>query len=153
MSELTTYLRDMSRARRASRALKAKYGPTRVYSIHDVERYLERPKRHEPSLDRAAMVREQRNRRFLRMQQEQAAMLEAQGFRCYLCGDPFTSDDPPSRDHVYPRSKKGGDLGNILLAHDECNHAKGDRAPDECEKVALRRVNAILYADNLRGVG
>ena len=43
---------------------------------------------------------------------------------CYVCGKPFTEDDPRTRDHVPPRSVFRSDDRNwplILPAHERCN--------------------------------
>ena len=50
----------------------------------------------------------------------------------------------PSIDHVFPRSKGGGNYGNFLVMHGECNHAKADRLPTGCEMIWLAAVNARL---------
>ncbi len=68
---------------------------------------------------------------------------------CYVCGEPFTEDNPRTRDHVPPRSVFQSEDRNwplILPAHDRCNseysfsdeqaqglvalvHASGDGVP------------------------
>lgn len=49
--------------------------------------------------------------------------------RCYICGKPFTEDDPSELDHVIPladpeRGTHGA--GNIALAHRSCNRHKSN---------------------------
>ena len=146
---LREYLAGLSRTRRAVRALKAIHGETRVYSVLTLHRPIEKPSTVVRNAVgwRVAMIREQRNRRFLRAQENFASLLAAQDHVCYLCSDPFTRDDPPSRDHVHPRSRRGGEEGNILLAHDSCNGRKGDRLPTPRELRELARVNAKLALD------
>lgn len=62
--------------------------------------------------------------------------------RCYLCGfdmapqsEMFAHDATmPSLDHVIPKSKGGTNrLGNVALAHKQCNNRKADRVPTACE--------------------
>jgi hypothetical protein len=74
-----------------------------------------------------------------------------QHHRCYLCGDRFKHAPPRgrqsepkirTRDHVFPRRVRGGGDANILLAHDDCNQAKGDRWPYPCEVIYLAAVYA-----------
>lgn len=64
--------------------------------------------------------------------------------RCYLCGklmsprgDMFAHDSVmPSLDHVIPKSRGGTNrLGNVALAHKQCNNKKADRVPTACEKL------------------
>ena len=47
-------------------------------------------------------------------------------------------------DHVWPRRFRHGHVGNIVLAHNRCNSAKGDRRPTGCEIIFLEVVNARL---------
>jgi hypothetical protein len=50
------------------------------------------------------------------------------GFQCYLCDAPFTQDNLPTIDHVWPLSKGGGwDRDNLKLACRSCNQDKGNR--------------------------
>lgn len=75
---------------------------------------------------------------------------EAQGDNCSLCGKPMQfdclSDDPmrPTVEHVIPRSKGGLHKANRLLAHHDCNVAKGNQMPSACELILLAAVNAII---------
>lgn len=63
------------------------------------------------------------------------ALIERDGFTCYLCEVEFTKSDlyshGPRRitiDHVIPRSKGGNDdMDNYGLAHFSCNQEKADR--------------------------
>lgn len=79
-------------------------------------------------------------------------IVAAQDRICPLCDD-WLEFDPdfdighplrPSIDHVMPRSKGGGHLGNRLAMHRECNCAKGDRLPTGSEMIWLASVNARL---------
>jgi 5-methylcytosine-specific restriction endonuclease McrA len=79
-------------------------------------------------------------------------LVEAQDRICPLCDD-WLEFDPefdiahplrPSVDHVVPRSKGGGQIGNLIAMHRECNCAKGDRQPTGCELIWLALVNARL---------
>lgn len=79
-------------------------------------------------------------------------LVAAQGRICPTCDD-WLEFDPefdiahplrPSVDHVIPRSRGGGHLGNQLAMHRECNCAKGNRLPTGCERIWLAAVNARL---------
>jgi 5-methylcytosine-specific restriction endonuclease McrA len=49
---------------------------------------------------------------------------------CGICGEPITRMKDATLDHVVPLSKGGVHApGNMQLAHDHCNTAKGDRLP------------------------
>jgi len=49
--------------------------------------------------------------------------------QCHYCG---TTRGPFHRDHVFPRSRGGSEApGNIVIACQSCNSAKGDRTPEE----------------------
>lgn len=71
---------------------------------------------------------------------------ELQERRCYLCIRRWGRRQAwwPTADHVVPRALGGGWSGNVLLAHSECNHKKGDRAPHPCELLYLAAVNERL---------
>lgn len=65
----------------------------------------------------------------------------AQRNRCAICGQPFSKNRPPSRDHVLAISLGGYDgRGNLLLAHTKCNGLKGNRLPTGCEMIWLLTV-------------
>lgn len=74
----------------------------------------------------------------------------AQGGRCHLCGHPLRQkwrSPELTFDHVWPKSRIAGANsfeGNIMLAHKDCNHAKGDRNPHPCEMLFLSAVNRRL---------
>ena len=80
------------------------------------------------------------------------AITEIQLGICPYCDDwlefdpSFDMSHPlrPSIDHVMPRGKGGGHLGNKLVMHRECNCAKGDRLPNGCERIWLAAVTANL---------
>lgn len=78
------------------------------------------------------------------------ALLKLQKRRCYLCCKPFTcvpAGTPDRRrlnrlgkvtvDHVRSRASGGTLYRNKLLAHEDCNCRKGDRAPKPCELIYL----------------
>ena len=51
--------------------------------------------------------------------------------RCLCCGKPFTSKDPPTRDHILPLSRGGSDdISNIQPLCMFCNDSKGVRTTD-----------------------
>lgn len=53
------------------------------------------------------------------------------GFFCYICENDFSDENPPTIDHFIPLAKGGTwDLGNLKLAHQLCNSAKGDAMPN-----------------------
>lgn len=86
--------------------------------------------------------------RGLEMLRQAPAISTRQRGRCYLCGLEWfarpskTTQRLRTRDHVFPRSAGGKGDANILLAHDGCNQAKGDRWPRPCEVIYL----AAMYA-------
>ena len=79
-------------------------------------------------------------------------MIHAQGGICPMClGEMrYRPDLPPYHparatfDHVVPRHKGGGNVGNRIAAHLACNREKGCRLPTGCELVWLIAVNARL---------
>ena len=59
-----------------------------------------------------------------------AAKVRASATAYYLCGKPFTADDPPVADHVQPRAYGGtDDISNLRAAHRSCNGRKGSQMP------------------------
>jgi len=59
-----------------------------------------------------------------------AAKVRASATACYLCGKPFTPDDPAVADHVHPRAYGGtDDPSNLRAAHKSCNGRKGSQMP------------------------
>lgn len=102
-----------------------------------------------------------------------ARLRKAAGGRC-LCGRPLPelhvkvspqSLARPNREHVFPKSPAakdlpvihrrralmGGDARVIVLAHQGCNTAKGNRPPHPCEVIFLLAVNANLSAMPVAG--
>lgn len=73
-----------------------------------------------------------------------AKLIEAQDGECGICGGSLFIMGPLSLDHVYPRSRGGGNSGNLLAAHSICNNEKGDRPPRARELARLAEVNARL---------
>ena len=76
-------------------------------------------------------------------------LLQAQHGLCYLCEEPFSDDKPPTKDHVWPKSRGGKNVRNILWACMPCNNGKGDDAPTEAMMIKLREINAALDAEPL----
>lgn len=77
-----------------------------------------------------------------------AVLWHAQGGLCFYCKIAMQPrrrlnpngefDKRATKDHVFPRGSSGrGLLNNIVLAHNECNNAKGSRqpTPDEIERA------------------
>jgi 5-methylcytosine-specific restriction endonuclease McrA len=55
-----------------------------------------------------------------------ARAVRANATTCWLCGKPFTQDDPPVADHVLPRAEGGTDhITNLRAAHRSCNGRRG----------------------------
>ncbi len=50
-----------------------------------------------------------------------------------------------SREHVYPRSGRGANmLNNIVLAHQDCNSARGNLEPTDDEITRTRALYALI---------
>lgn len=92
----------------------------------------------------------------------------AQTFQCLYCAKPLLATDLESYqiDHIVPSKKGGPDaMVNYVIAHQECNHDKGNRTPHEwlsstpgwdayCKRVESRatelrnkKVQLLLRAD------
>lgn len=65
---------------------------------------------------------------------------------CFYCGIKFTSLTPPTKDHAWPKSKKGlNDAINIVLACSICNARKGSSLPSpEHSKILLDKVSESI---------
>jgi hypothetical protein len=64
--------------------------------------------------------------------------LVAQGYRCGICGKAVMSHLNASYDHVWPMGKGGYDgIGNVVVAHKDCNSLKADDVPTGCQIVFL----------------
>ena len=83
-------------------------------------------------------VKSLKRRRAKRRRRDQ--LLREQKGRCYYCGEqmvgvwrnPFDSPLGMTFDHKVPRAKGGTREGdNLVLAHWQCNQAKGDMAAEE----------------------
>lgn len=77
-------------------------------------------------------------------------LILAQGSLCAICGKAITENDRdsenmrPSLDHVIPRDMAGGNLLNLVVAHNQCNRMKANDLPTGCEVIWLLAVNARL---------
>lgn len=73
---------------------------------------------------------------------------KAQGNLCALCGGELPKPiHRASVDHTIPINLGGRDeLGNLVVAHKECNTEKANDIPTGCEMVWLLMVNAKLGA-------
>jgi len=57
-----------------------------------------------------------------------SALVDRDGYTCYLCSRGFSSTAPPTIEHVVPLSRGGTwDFDNLKLAHKKCNVEKGNR--------------------------
>lgn len=74
-----------------------------------------------------------------------SSLRSVQSNRCSICGEVFGLA-ATSLDHVLPRSRGGGNKGNLLLAHDACNKRKRNRLPTGCQLILLDYVNAEIAA-------
>ncbi|MED5546091.1 MAG: HNH endonuclease signature motif containing protein [Pseudomonadota bacterium] len=92
-------------------------------------------------------------KRKARQRREKVAMLRrAQRKRCGSCGRRLapvgarcSAANRPTLDHVVSRAAGGANaLGNLLVMHHRCNHAKADRPPNGCELLMLAAANARL---------
>lgn len=83
------------------------------------------------------------NSRLLRKDRYRKLFLAQKG-KCYLCGEPLTAINC-SVDHVMPISKGGSkEKENLLLAHQPCNGAKGNRLPHKEELGYLQHINDLM---------
>ena len=72
-----------------------------------------------------------------------SALVDRDGYLCYLCSRGFSSTAPPTIEHVKPLSKGGTwDFDNLKLAHKKCNVEKGNRLfqPDGTLEPKSRRI-------------
>lgn len=129
--------REAEERRRA--AYLEKYGPTQVHGVRASWKKKSEP-RHELKMKLVTLLRGRA-----------ARLCVAQGNCCYLCGDAFTKDRRPTQDHVVPRARGGKNRLNILMAHLECNWAKGERRPSGAELAYLRAVNVAVANDEVVG--
>ena len=83
-------------------------------------------------------------RRTVRRQHRQT-LRRAQRNICALCGQTFGSV-PITFEHVVPRSRGGGNEGNLVLTHQRCNQRRADAAPTGCLLIWLNAVNAKVAA-------
>lgn len=96
-----------------------------------------------------------RARRAKQRRAELHLLLQAQGFICPVCGGVVgrdlapddTEDELPTYEHAVSHAHGGSDaLGNALVTHRGCNHAKGDQPPNGCELIWLIAVNERMGA-------
>lgn len=69
-----------------------------------------------------------------RMKRERAELLrqtpQGKEVVCAICGEPIERRVDATVDHIYPRSRGGGDeIKNLQLAHFKCNTRKADLVP------------------------
>lgn len=143
-STMRPYFATLSRARRASRALKAAYGETKRFAVCEAVEPDPAP------VKRKATSNRNRGRVGWEWKVNIIDQLsEIQGGRCYLCGEMMFDGVPelaPTHDHVKPKSRGEKRRNNLCGAHMICNQAKGDRRPLPCELIYLDAVNAIREA-------
>ncbi len=66
------------------------------------------------------------------------------GYQCLYCGDRFRQSEL-TRDHIVPRAQGGADSWtNVVAACKRCNHAKGNRTPEQADMPLL----AIPFTPN-----
>lgn len=80
---------------------------------------------------------------------EMVELLIAQGGNCFYCGFPMPlgtrrQDLEITRDHFYPKSKGGGNKGNIVLCHFACNQAKDDADPTKRQVQEFNQLRGRL---------
>ena len=80
-------------------------------------------------------------------------LFRLQGQVCYLTGEPFTRMNPPTWEHVVPKSKGGTNFRNRLLAGQYANNKKGNRAPYPCELLYLEAIYLLLDAETAKTGG
>jgi len=69
----------------------------------------------------------------------------AQRNRCAVCGAIFGSVQV-TLEHVIPRSRGGGNMGNLLVSHLHCNQRRGNQMPTGCMMIWLDAVNVRIAA-------
>ena len=79
-------------------------------------------------------------------------VLRRDNFRCQYCGQ---TGLPLTIDHIVPKSRKGEDAWeNLVAACVKCNNKKGDRTPDEARMPLLRkpmRPNHVFFIRHFVG--
>ena len=87
---------------------------------------------------KALVARYNHNRRLRRQEaindltaEQWELILELQDGRCVACGEPFTDEQPPARDHIIPVVSGGGlTIANVQALHKSCNSQKHTQAID-----------------------
>lgn len=71
-------------------------------------------------------------------------LLERDGNRCFYCGEDFTTEKPPTKEHLVARTSGGPDhISNLFLACHPCNAEVGHRsAADKIRFRDLKRSGA-----------
>ncbi len=78
------------------------------------------------------------------------ALFREQEGLCAICGKPM-DEARRTVDHVVPKAMNGRDcVGNLVIAHYDCNIEKADRAPTGCELIWLLAVNNRLNLEPSR---
>jgi 5-methylcytosine-specific restriction endonuclease McrA len=115
--------------------------------IRDVQRYAEWVARGKPTSSSIPRKDRRRPRAAHKAEPLRVRLHLAQAGACGLCGGRLERGRG-TLDHVVPRARGGGNIGNLLLAHGRCNHAKADRMPTQMELDMLAAVNAVLARDS-----
>lgn len=69
-------------------------------------------------------------------------ILETQGYKCGICGDPIDVNKDFSIDHIIPISRKGKNIvENIQITHYRCNITKNILLMDELLELAEKMLN------------
>lgn len=64
-------------------------------------------------------------------------LVQRDGDRCFYCGDPFSDERPPTKEHLVPQTAGGPDhIANLFLACADCNLRVGHCSA--AEKIKFR---------------
>jgi len=67
-------------------------------------------------------------------------LTERDGPDCFLCGEPFVSQEDVTFDHWVPQSRGGTwEISNLRLMHKRCNALKGDTMPVDDKTVIINK--------------
>ena len=99
--------------------------------------------------------------RFIRLPYEKVPfcrknILMRDGYRCQYCAKK-QSGDQLTVDHIVPQSRGGKDVwSNVATACRNCNNAKGNRTPEECDMKLLnppRMPTSMTFLHIMRQLG